>query len=235
MALQVLSPDEFVFPHPFTCFEDGFLCVGGDLHPERLLLAYQFGIFPWYSEGDPLLWWTPYPRMVLYLDELKLSKSLMTTIRKEHFRVTFDRNFQYVIDQCSKVPRRGQDGTWITSEMKKAYYNLHKLGFAHSVEVWNSDKIVGGLYGIALGKIFYGESMFYHEPNASKVGFAALCDRLKQHDFELVDCQQETAYMASFGAKTIPAQHFIHELRVNALRNRNPGTWRNTSVSMEHK
>lgn len=233
MALQVLSPDEFVFPHPFTCFEDGFLCVGGDLHPERLLLAYQFGIFPWYSEGDPLLWWTPYPRMVLYLDELKVSKSLKSTIRKEAFSVTFDTNFAYVIDQCSKVPRRGQDGTWITAEMKRAYQGLHNMGFAHSVEVWKGGAIVGGLYGIALGKIFYGESMFYHEPNASKVGFAALCGRLEQHDFELVDCQQETAYMASFGARTIPAQEFIRQLRLNALRERDEGTWDISSHSNE--
>jgi len=225
MALQVLSPDQLVFPHPFTCFDDGFLCVGANLDPDRLLLAYQFGIFPWYSEGDPLLWWTPYPRMVLFLQELKLSKSLKTIIRKQHFTVTFDTNFQYVIDQCSKVPRRGQDGTWITPEMKAAYLELHNLGFAHSVEVWNGDTIVGGLYGIALGKIFYGESMFYHEPNASKVGFAALCDRLIKNDFKFVDCQQETDYMASFGAKTISAQGFMQELRMNALRDRDGGSW----------
>ena len=226
MALQVLSPDEHVFPHPFTCFEDGFLCVGGDLHPQRLLLAYQFGIFPWYSQGEPLLWWTPFPRMVLYLDQLKLSKSLKSTIRKEKFRISFDTQFSHVIEQCSTVPRQGQrGGTWITSEMKMSYQQLHEMGYAHSVEVWLGSEIVGGLYGIALGKIFYGESMFFHEPNASKVGFAALCKRLVQHQFKFVDCQQETPYMATFGAKTIPANVFMNELRRNALLDQGRGKW----------
>jgi len=217
MRLRVLPRDEIIFPHPFHCAPDGLLCIGGDLSPERLLLAYQFGIFPWYNEGEPLLWWTPYPRMVLKPEDLKVSKSMKSIIRKEQFRVSFNQEFDYVVSQCQTIKRHGQGGTWITPAMRKAYNQLYKLGYAHSVEVWEDNSIVGGLYGIALGKIFYGESMFHHVPNASKMGFITLCQTLLQKEFALIDCQQETAYMASFGAAVIPKEDFMDALRQNAL------------------
>lgn len=217
MRLRVLPRDEVIFPHPFHCAPDGLLCIGGDLSPERLLLAYQFGIFPWYNEGEPLLWWTPYPRMVLKPSDLKVSKSMKSIIRKGQFRVSFNQEFDYVISQCQTIKRHGQGGTWITKAMREAYNELHKLGYAHSVEVWENDVIVGGLYGISLGKIFYGESMFYHVPNASKMGFIKLSQVLLEKEFALIDCQQETAYMASFGAAVIPKEDFMDALRQNAL------------------
>ena len=218
MRLRVLSRDQIFFPHPFHCAPDGLLCIGGDLSPERLLLAYQFGIFPWYNEGEPLLWWTPYPRMVLKPGDLKVSKSMRALIRKEHFQVTYNQNFDYIVSQCQTVKRFGQGGTWITAAMRSAYNTLHEMGYAHSVEVWEDGKIVGGLYGIALGKIFYGESMFHHVSNASKYGFVTLCRRLEENDFSLIDCQQETPYMASFGAKTISKEAFFDELKLNMLK-----------------
>lgn len=217
MRLRVLPRDEIIFPHPFHCAPDGLLCIGGDLSPERLLLAYQFGIFPWYNEGEPLLWWTPYPRMVLKPVDLKISKSMQSIIRKGQFDITYNQNFEYVISQCQTIKRHGQGGTWITKAMREAYIRLHQMGYAHSVEVWEDGSIVGGLYGISLGKVFYGESMFYHSPNASKAGFISLCQLLEQKEFTLIDCQQETAYMASFGAKVIPKEKFMDVLKTNAM------------------
>jgi len=225
MHLRILRNDELIFPHPFHSAPDGLLCMGGDLSPERLILAYQYGIFPWYSDYEPILWWTPYPRMVLYPHELKISKSMRNVINKNTFRISYDSNFEYVIDQCKTTKRRGQGGTWITDEMKSAYIKLHKMGYAHSVEVWHENKIVGGLYGISLGKIFYGESMFQHMSNASKFGFIQLAQRLQSEQYELIDCQQETNYMASFGARTIPKEDFFTTLQENALRNHNNISW----------
>lgn len=217
MRLRVLPRDKIVFPHPFHCAPDGLLCIGGDLSPERLLLAYQFGIFPWYNEGEPLLWWTPYPRMVLKPADLKVSKSMHAILRKGQFDITYNQNFEYVISQCQTIKRQGQGGTWITKAMRQAYIQLHQLGYAHSVEVWEDGSIVGGLYGVALGKVFYGESMFHHVPNASKAGFISLCQLLEQKGFDLIDCQQETSYMASFGATVIPKEEFMAVLKRNAL------------------
>lgn len=225
MHLSILNRKEVVFPHPFTCTEDGLLCVGGSLSVERLLLAYQFGIFPWNNEEDPLLWWTPYPRMVLYPEELKVSKSMRSFIRKEQFQVTMDRCFGKVINHCQKVKRDGQGGTWITSEIVSSFQKLHELGYAHSVEVWDKEELVGGLYGIALGKVFYGESMFHLAPNASKLGFIALVSKLIEHGYELIDCQQETPYMASLGGRVIPKTKFLDHLKKNALISHEPESW----------
>ncbi len=225
MQLSILNRDEVVFPHPFTCLEDGLLCLGGNLSVERLLLAYQFGIFPWNNEDDPLLWWTPYPRMVLYPDELKISKSMRSLIRKQTYTVTFDQCFKRVIEHCQNIKRKGQGGTWITSEILSSFTQLHALGYAHSVEVWQDEELVGGLYGVALGKVFFGESMFHLAPNASKLGFITLVSKLIEHDFQLIDCQQETAYMASLGAHVIPRTDFLSQLKQNALIKHDPRSW----------
>jgi len=225
MHLRILRNDELSFPHPFNCAPDGLLCMGGDLSPQRLLLAYQYGIFPWYSDYEPILWWTPYPRMVLYPKELKVSKSMRSIIKKQTFNISYDSNFEYVINQCKITKRKGQGGTWITNEMKEAYIRLHHMGYAHSVEVWHEGEIVGGLYGISLGKIFYGESMFQHLSNASKFGFIHLTRKLEQEEYALIDCQQETNYMSSFGARTISRELFFRALRVNALKEHNNVSW----------
>jgi len=225
MHLSILNRDEVVFPHPFTCHEDGLLCLGGSLSMERLLLAYQFGIFPWNNEEDPLLWWTPYPRMVLYPDQLKVSKSMRSLIRKKRYTVTFDQCFPTVIDHCQNIKRKGQGGTWITSDIVRSFTELHLLGYAHSIEVWDGEELVGGLYGVALGKVFFGESMFHLAANASKFGFITLVSKLIEHKYQLIDCQQETEYMASLGASVIPRTEFMHQLKRNALIRHNPKSW----------
>ena len=166
--------EEHIFPHPELANEEGILAVGGDLHPERLLLAYQNGIFPWYSPGEPIIWWSPDPRFVLFPGNLKVSKSMKQILRKEVFKVTINKAFREVMRQCQKTKRKGQAGTWITDEMINSYAKLHWKGIAHSVEVWENDELVGGLYGVSFGKCFFGESMFSHKSNASKAGFLTL-------------------------------------------------------------
>lgn len=217
--------DDFIFPPVEHAEEDGLLAVGGDLLPQRLLTAYTVGIFPWYSAEDPIMWWSPDPRLVLYPEDLRISKSMKQVFRKEQFKITFDTDFKTVIDQCSKVPRRGQDGTWITTEMKMAFQRLHELGFAHSVEVWENEKLVGGLYGLSVGRVYFGESMFMKVSNASKAGFIQLVSGLKQLDFGLIDCQVRTNHLVSLGAVEITRQEFIkqlsHGLRYQSLR----GKW----------
>jgi leucyl/phenylalanyl-tRNA---protein transferase len=200
------------FPPVCEAEPDGLLAVGGDLKPERLLLAYRSGIFPWYEEGVPIFWWSPDPRFVLFPAELRVSASLHRVVRNGPFTVTFDRDFPAVMEHCGRVPRKGQDGTWITADMLAAYVELHRLGHAHSVEVWNGDRLVGGLYGVELGHIYYGESMFMLEPNASKVGFVQLVEALMARGCTLIDCQVHTPHLERFGARFLPREKFIARL-----------------------
>lgn len=204
--------EELVFPPPHLANSSGILAVGGDLSIERLLLAYQMGIFPWYSPEEPIVWWSPNPRFVLYPDDLKVSKSMRQVLRKGLFSVTYDQDFPAVIRACKRIPRPYQDGTWITDEMEAAYIALHEAGFAHSVEVWRENRLVGGLYGISLGKCFFGESMFSRESNASKTGFITLVQTLKEKGFGLIDCQVYTDHLASLGAVEVTRSDFLWEL-----------------------
>ncbi len=186
---------------------NGLLAAGGDLSPERLVAAYERGIFPWYGAQDPILWWSPEPRTVLYPGELRIGRTLAKTLRKGHYRVTMDRAFTEVIDECG-APRADQAGTWITEEMRQAYCVLHRRGLAHSVETWHGEHLVGGLYGVALGRMFYGESMFSRMSDASKVAFVHLVRQLAAWDFGLIDCQMRTDLLVSFGARDIPRATF---------------------------
>ena len=201
------------FPDPEYALQepDGLLAVGGSLSPKRLLSAYRKGIFPWYSAGQPILWWSPDPRTVLFPERIKVSRSLRKTLKKKLFHVTMDRNFSTVVQRCSE-PRRGQKGTWITPEMGTAYNKLHQLGYAHSVETWYEDKLVGGLYGVAIGRVFYGESMFSRTSDASKIALVALTTQLQRWDFALIDCQAHTEHLVSLGAEAIPRRYFIELL-----------------------
>ena len=204
---------------------DGLLAAGGDLSPQRVLSAYRRGIFPWYSEGQPILWWSPDPRAVLFPTDLKLSRSLRRTLRRCRFDITWDSAFEQVIDACA-APRAGAGGTWITPEMATAYTRLHRLGYAHSVEARVDGKLVGGLYGIALGRVFFGESMFSRMPDASKVAFAHLVRQLHHWGFELIDCQVYSDHLASLGARTVPRAEFTALLDECVERDHRPGPWR---------
>lgn len=202
------------FPSAENATAEGLVAYGGDLSPERLIAAYSRGIFPWYDDSQPILWWSPDPRMVLFPENLKVSKSMKQLLKKETFRVTFDNAFSEVLDQCATVKRKGQWGTWITNEMKQAYINLHRLGVARSVEVWRENELVGGLYGIYLEdkKIFCGESMFAKVSNASKYGFIHLVKKLQTEGVKLIDCQIHTPHLESLGAGEIPRSVFLEYL-----------------------
>jgi leucyl/phenylalanyl-tRNA--protein transferase len=197
---------ELVFPPVYLSDNDGLLAVGGDLSPERLLLAYRSGIFPWYSE-PPILWWSPDPRFVLFPGELRVSASMRQVLKKQVFRVTFNQDFAAVIHHCRKTPRKGQDGTWITSAVERAYIQLHEQGYAHSVECWLHNKLVGGLYGIKLGSCFFGESMFSLVSNASKAAFITFVQA--NSDLKLIDCQVHTEHLASLGARFLTREDFL--------------------------
>ena len=192
---------------------NGLLCAGGDLSPKRILGAYSRGIFPWYSRGEPILWWSPDPRMVLFPSEFKISRSLRKTLRRSDYTVRLDHDFPAVIRACAKARRRGQHGTWITAEMQAAYCTLHELGYAHSVETWVDETLVGGLYGLAIGRMFYGESMFSYATDASKIAIAHLAGFLEREGFGLIDCQMNTSHLASLGAREIPRCDFIARLQ----------------------
>ena len=191
---------------------NGLLCSGGNLDPQTILTAYSRGIFPWYSDGQPVLWWSPNPRMVLFPENFKLAKSLAKTIRSGKFEVRFNTAFADVIAACAE-PRSPPGGTWILPAMQAAYRKLHDIGFAHSAEAWCDGQLAGGLYGIALGRVFYGESMFARVTDASKVAFAAIVEKLQRDGFALIDCQQETRHLASFGARPIPRKQFTQRLQ----------------------
>lgn len=205
--------DILEFPEVNQANRDGVLAIGGDLSPERLQLAYKSGIFPWFEVGDPILWWSPNPRMVLFLEELKIAKSMRNVLNKGEFSVTFNQNFRDVISYCQKVKRDGQNGTWITNDMIEAYCKLHDLGIAKSVEVWQDDILVGGLYGVDLGHVFCGESMFSLVSNASKVAFIALVNHLKNENYKLLDCQVYNPHLESLGCREIPREEFMRILQ----------------------
>lgn len=215
-----------VFPHPLLSDEDGFLAVGEILSVPKVLLAYQFGIFPWYNEGDPVLWWFTKPRFVLFPDKLKIHKSMRSYLNQNKFEVSFDTHFPEVIKSCKRIGRKGQLGTWISEDMEFIYNDLHVRGYAHSVEVWKEDELVGGLYGLALGKVFYGESMFSFESNASKFGFIKLVQWLRSKGFELIDCQQETKHLASLGAELIDGVAFYNYLKKNIFNSTKLEKWK---------
>lgn len=202
-------PREHIFPHPSYAEPTGLLGVGGDLDPDRLLLAYRSGIFPWYSRGEPILWWSPDPRTVLFTGELKVQRSLAKRIRQRPYRITLDRAFEEVISHCKSTPRPGQSDTWITNDMRRAYIHLHALGHAHSVEAWEGDTLVGGLYGVAIGRLFAGESMFALQPDASKIAFAHLVRQITRWGYPLVDCQVHTPHLERFGAREIPREEYL--------------------------
>ncbi len=201
------------FPDPEQADEQGLVAIGGDLSPEYLLSAYAQGIFPWFSKGDPILWWSLDPRMVLFPENLKVSKSLRQVIRSGRFEIQIDTAFEKVIKQCSKIERKGQDGTWITREMISAYIRLHELGYAHSFETFMENRLVGGLYGVSLGKAFFGESMFFLERDASKFALFHLVNWCTGHDFHFIDVQQSTAHMKSLGAIDIRRSDFLERLK----------------------
>ncbi|MBF0341061.1 MAG: leucyl/phenylalanyl-tRNA--protein transferase [Magnetococcales bacterium] len=225
-------PPEPVFPDPSLAEKEGVLAVGGDLSPRRLLAAYSEGIFPWYSPGEPILWWSPDPRLILEPGELHLSHSLKKTLRRQTYLVTFDCAFPLVIRACAALRENGTVGTWITREMERAFTRLHRLGVAHSVESWSLDeesgapRLAGGLYGLALGGVFFGESMFSLQPDASKAAFATLVGHLLRRGFDLIDCQVASAHLLRFGAREIPRELFLTRLR-HSLRKPVPaGLWR---------
>jgi leucyl/phenylalanyl-tRNA--protein transferase len=201
--------DALLFPSPEQASDEGIVAVGGDLKPERVMLAYRKGIFPWFESDDFLLWWSPDPRMVLFPDQVKISKSMRAVLRKKQFEVTFNKAFDDVVEACAKVKRFGQNGTWITPGLMDAYSTLHTQGHAHSVEVWEEGVLVGGLYGIDLGTVFCGESMFSKANNASKVALISLAKELKKNKYELIDCQVPTQHLVSMGAESIPRSEFL--------------------------
>lgn len=218
--------DEVVFPPPDYADPGGLIAVGGDLSSERLLEAYRVGIFPWYSDDQPILWWSPDPRFVLELGDFKISRSLNKTLRRRMFQVTFDRAFDDVIAACASVRRDGHNGTWITREMRQAYAKLHELGYAHSVESWFEGELVGGLYGVSLGRAFFGESMFHRKADASKVALATLVEKLKAWGFHFIDSQMVTEHMYRLGAREVPRRIFLKRLK-SALRHpTRRGQWR---------
>lgn len=217
--------NEIAFPETHFASEEGIVAIGGDLSVKRLLLAYQKGIFPWYNEGSEILWWSPDPRFVLFTDDLKVSKSMKQVIRSNRFSVTFDTCFEQVITNCKKVKRTAQDGTWITSDMEEAYIAFHKLGYAHSVEVWEDDELVGGLYGVSIGQVFFGESMFAKVSNASKFGFIKLVESLKLKGFRMIDSQDYTAHLESLGADEIPRAEFEKIISLDQQLEGKVGSW----------
>ncbi|MCG6911714.1 MAG: leucyl/phenylalanyl-tRNA--protein transferase [Deltaproteobacteria bacterium] len=225
MPVFLLS-DELVFPPPHLASESGLLAVGGDLSVERLLLAYRHGIFPWYGEAEPILWWSPDPRLVLPPERISVSKSLKRVINKATFRVTMDRAFEAVIRSCARVRVETGDPTWIVEEMIGAYCRLHAEGYAHSVEAWYGDELAGGLYGVSLGGAFFGESMFTRRSNASKVALVYLARQLAAWSFRLIDCQVTTEHLVRFGAREVPRHVFLESLEKALTMNTRRGKWK---------
>ena len=225
--------DPFPAPEASLRQPNGLLCAGADLSVARLLDAYRHGIFPWYSGGEPILWWSPDPRMVLFCDELKVSRSLAKSLRNKGFATTVDAAFPRVVQSCA-APRKGEAGTWLGTDMQAAYLALHRAGHAHSVETWLGGRLVGGLYGVALGRMFYGESMFSRATDASKVALVALVEALRRREFPMIDCQQRTPLLASMGAREIPRRQFLR--RVAALVNYagEPGNWSGEEPGRTH-
>ena len=222
---HIVQQAKEVFPDPENADSQGLLAAGGDLSHNMLLMAYSLGAFPWFSDGSPILWWSPDPRVIFYPGQIKLSKSLRKTIDSQKFTLTMDRAFNRVIEQCSSIDRPGQDGSWITGEMLAAYKQLHKKGFAHSVETWNGRKLVGGLYGLSIGGAFFGESMFHLETDASKVAFYHLSQKLASWNFDFIDGQVPNPHLASLGAVEIARTSFLLLLQKSIRKKTNLGSW----------
>jgi leucyl/phenylalanyl-tRNA--protein transferase len=208
-----LLDENLIFPPPHYADEEGILAIGGDLRVERLLLAYRNGIFPWFEEDEVIIWWSPNPRMVLYPSKLRVSKSMNKIIKQQTFRVSFDEAFVEVIENCQSIFRPDQGSTWITQQMKSSYIDLHKQGIAHSVEVWEGNELVGGLYGVNIGQVFCGESMFSKKSNTSKLAFIYLTRKLESKGYHMLDCQVYTEHLESLGAEEIPRHQFLQELK----------------------
>jgi leucyl/phenylalanyl-tRNA---protein transferase len=232
MPLYLLS-EKLAFPSPDQADAEGLLAVGGDLSPQRLVLAYSTGIFPWYSEGEPILWWSPDPRMVIRPEEYHPSKSLQKEARKKTYRISMDEAFEQVLDECALVPRHDQEGTWITQGMKQGYTELFQHGVAHSIECWLDDQLVGGLYGLSLGKVFFGESMFSKRSNTSKLCFWALNDFAQNYGLEFIDCQLHNPHLESLGAYTIPKKEYLQWLYPALQHDTHLGSW--TEDFAQHK
>ncbi len=218
-------PDSHVFPPPDHAEPDGLLAIGGDLHPDRLLLAYASGIFPWYGPRMPILWFSPDPRFVIRIPSFYVGRSIRKRVKRGDYTITMDQAFAKVIASCRTTPRPGQDGTWITADMQRAYIQLHRLGHAHSVEAWRDGELVGGLYGVAMGRMFAGESMFAHAPDASKVAFVWLVHQLAEWGFGIVDCQVHTEHLARFGAEDMPRTEFLDALHTGLDHPPRLGPW----------
>lgn len=218
--------ERLIFPPPALADPNGILALGGDLAPERLLLAYRMGIFPWFSEGMPILWHSPDPRLVLTPDALHVSRSLRKALRKKPYEIRLDTAFADVIDACARTPRPGQNGTWITADMREAYVELHRRGFAHSAEAWQGQRLVGGLYGVSLGGVFFGESMFAYASDASKIAFVTLMRQLAAWGIELIDCQVHTDHLASLGAEEWTRSRFLKALERALRLPTRKGPWR---------
>jgi leucyl/phenylalanyl-tRNA---protein transferase len=225
MTIFLLS-DKIAFPPPHLAEKEGLLAIGGDLSEKRLLLAYQMGIFPWYSKDEPIMWWTPDPRLVLYPHELKISRSLKKLIHKNIFTIKIDTDFDQVVQACATAQRKKQEGTWIVDDMIAAYCQLHEAGYAHSFEAWQDDKLVGGLYGVSLGRCFFGESMFSDQSNSSKVTFVFMVEYLHKRSFDLIDCQVKTDHLLRSGAREIPRKRFLKELENSLTKPTLRGKWK---------
>lgn len=224
MPVFLLS-DKISFPPPYLASKEGLLAVGGDLSQKRLLLAYRTGIFPWFSDDEPILWWSPDPRLVLYPEEIRVSKTLKKIIKKKMFHVTMDSAFVQVINQCAKIRLQNNQGTWVVKEMIDAYCKLHESGFAHSVEAWYQGELAGGLYGVSLGKCFFGESMFTRVSNASNVALVKLVEYLNALSFDMIDCQLTTEHLLRFGAREIPRVSFLKQLEESLKASTKKGKW----------
>lgn len=224
MPVYLLS-EALIFPHPRLASREGLLAVGGDLSQERLLSAYNQGIFPWFSDGEPILWWSPDPRLVLFPHEFKVSRSLKKVLKRSQFDITMDRAFRRVITECAETRMAQKESTWIVGDMIEAYCRLHETGFAHSVEAWQDGVLVGGLYGVSLGKCFFGESMFTTVSNASKVALASLVAFLTSHAFHMIDCQVTTRHLVRLGAREIPRDRFLALLQTALKEPAMKGKW----------
>ena len=220
------------FPPAWLARSDGLLCIGGDLTPERLLLAYENGIFPWFSKDEPILWWSPDPRLILFPKNIRISKSLNKKIKKNIYSVTMDKAFEKTIRSCAKPRKNGHEGTWLVDEMVDSYIKLHTLGYAHSIETWRKNKLVGGLYGVCLGKSFFGESMFSFESDASKIALVALSNHLEKQDFDLIDCQVTTNHLLSMGAIEIARNAFLDLILESVKKKEGVNIW-NSNINLE--
>ena len=217
--------DRISFPPAHFASNNGLLAIGGDLSESRLLMAYRMGIFPWFSEEDPILWWSPDPRLILIPDEIRVSRRLRRVIRQGLFTVSSDVVFDLVIEQCARARVDNGEQTWLTDDMMVAYSRLHEMGYAHSIETWYEGQLAGGLYGISLGGVFFGESMFTHVTNASKIALVALCHRLQTRDFDMIDCQVTTSHLISMGAKEISRKNFLKKLETSMKQTTDLGKW----------